>query len=60
VIATILSSSDSAPLSSVMICWNTIATTLNMSFRDELLIFGAWTDLVLAAVVPQERQGRPV
>jgi hypothetical protein len=41
---TILSSSHSAPLSSVMICRNTVTTTVNMSFRDELFSLGACTD----------------
>jgi hypothetical protein len=36
-----------APLSSVMICWNTVPSTLNLSFRDELSTLGAWPDLVL-------------
>jgi hypothetical protein len=44
VMAIILSSSDSAPFSSVMICWNTASTTMNMSFRDELFALGVWTD----------------
>jgi hypothetical protein len=39
----ILSSSDSAPLSSVMICWNIVATTVNTFFRDELFALRAWT-----------------
>jgi hypothetical protein len=49
--ATIVSSSHSSPLSSVMICWNTLATTLNMSFRDRLnwlswyLLLGAWSQI---------------
>jgi hypothetical protein len=37
VIAIILSS-DTALLTSVMICWNIIVAILNMSFRDELYI----------------------
>jgi hypothetical protein len=44
VMVTILFSSDSAPLSYVMICWNTIMTILNKSFRDELFTLGVWTD----------------
>jgi hypothetical protein len=43
VIVIILSSSDSAPLSSVMMCWNIVATTVNMSFTDELFLLGVWT-----------------
>jgi hypothetical protein len=35
---------DSAPLSSVMMCWNNFAATLNMSFTDELFLLQAWTD----------------
>jgi hypothetical protein len=31
------------PHFAVMICWNIVATTLNM-FRDELFALGAWTD----------------
>jgi hypothetical protein len=42
--AIILSSSVSTPFSSVMICWNTVATAVNMSFRDELFALGAWND----------------
>jgi hypothetical protein len=41
--ATILLSSDTAPLSSVIICC-TIAATLNMSSRDDVHTLGAWTD----------------
>jgi hypothetical protein len=44
VMATIVSSYDLAPLSSVMVCWNNDWTTLNMSFRDELFTLGSWTD----------------
>jgi hypothetical protein len=40
--ATILSSSDSAPVSSVMIYWNTIVITLNMLFRDKLFTLWVW------------------
>jgi hypothetical protein len=44
---TILSSSDSAPLNYVVICWNTIVTTLNMSFKDVLpiLVLGTLYDI---------------
>jgi hypothetical protein len=42
VMAIILSSSGSAPLRRVMVCWNIVATTVNM-FRDELFALGAWT-----------------
>lgn len=45
--AIILSSSDSAPLSSVIICRNIILCTLNMLFRDELFALGGWTNLVV-------------
>jgi hypothetical protein len=31
-------------LSSVMICWSTVETALNISFIDELFTLGAWTD----------------
>jgi hypothetical protein len=41
--ATILFSSDTAPLSSVII-WCTVVATLNMSSKDELFTGGAWTD----------------
>jgi hypothetical protein len=53
--ATILSSSDSAALSSVIIYWNTSSTALNMSFGDEFIVYimslnwlwaRAWTDSV--------------
>jgi hypothetical protein len=44
VMAIVLSSSDSATLSSVMICWSTVATTVDMSFRYELFALGASTD----------------
>jgi hypothetical protein len=44
---TILSSSVSTPSNSVLICWNTVATTLYMSFRGELFALGAWSDLIL-------------
>jgi hypothetical protein len=37
-------SSGLAPLCSVMICWNIVATTVNMSFTDELFALGIWTD----------------
>jgi hypothetical protein len=40
-----LSPSLSDPMSSVMICWNTVVTALNMSFRDELFPIGSWTEL---------------
>jgi hypothetical protein len=40
----ILSSSDSDPLGSAMICWNMVATSFNESLRDELFALGAWTD----------------
>jgi hypothetical protein len=43
VMTTVLPSSDSVPLSSDTICWNTFATTVNMSFRDELFASGAWS-----------------
>jgi hypothetical protein len=42
--AIILSSSGSAPMSSVMMCWNIVANNVNMSFREELFALGAWTD----------------
>jgi hypothetical protein len=42
--AFVLSSSGLAPLSSVVICWNIIGITLNMSFRDELFALEAWTE----------------
>jgi hypothetical protein len=42
-------------LSSVMTCWNIVATDVNMSFRDELFALGPWTDLVLVVCV--SRQG---
>jgi hypothetical protein len=38
----IILSSDSAPLSCAMICRNIVATTVNMSFREELFALGAW------------------
>jgi hypothetical protein len=41
VMAFILPSSDAAPLSFVIICRNAVATTLDMSFRDELFESGA-------------------
>jgi hypothetical protein len=43
-IAIILSTSDTAPLSSVMICLFIVATTVNKSFRDELFALGVWTN----------------
>jgi hypothetical protein len=44
--AIIFSFSDSAPLSFVMICWNAVATIVNMSLREELFALGVWTDWV--------------
>jgi hypothetical protein len=54
-----LSSSGSGPLSYVMICWNIVATTVDM-FRDELFALGAWTGLnwvtwYVLLVVPEWR-----
>jgi hypothetical protein len=43
VVVTILTSSDSAPLSFVMLCRNIVATTVSMSFRDELFALVAGT-----------------
>jgi hypothetical protein len=57
VMAIILSSSDSAPLSSVVICWNIVVTTLNMSFRDKLFALGAWTDWLGACCLCLKRGG---
>lgn len=48
--ALILSSSGSAPRRPVMICRNTITTTLSMSFRDEIFTLGAPTDRLTAVV----------
>jgi hypothetical protein len=42
--AIILSSPDSAPLNTVMICWNTVATTVNVSFKDGLFALWVPTD----------------
>lgn len=61
----ILSSSNSAPLNSGTICWNIVATTVNMSFRDELFALGPE---YLLLVVPRRKghsslsvwQDRPV
>jgi hypothetical protein len=39
----ILSYSDSSPLSSVIIYWNIVVTTVNM-FRNELFALGDWTN----------------
>jgi hypothetical protein len=44
VMVAILSSSVSAPLRSVMICWSTFATTLKVSFSDKLCTWGVWAD----------------
>jgi hypothetical protein len=55
--AIILSSSDSAPLSSVVIYWNIVATTVNMLFRDELFALGAWTDCLGACWLCLTREG---
>jgi hypothetical protein len=44
VLAIILSSSDSAPLTSVMTCWSVVATPVNMSFEDEQFALGASND----------------
>jgi hypothetical protein len=56
------------PRRAVMICWNTVATTLNLSLRDDLFISGDWTDLVLVGCASREAglsflsrwRGRPV
>jgi hypothetical protein len=53
----ILSSPDSAPLSSVMSCWNAVATTVDMSFRDELFGLGAWTDWLGTCWLCLKRRG---
>jgi hypothetical protein len=42
--STTLSFTDFAPLNSVMICWNIVATTVIMSLRDVLFALGVWTD----------------
>jgi hypothetical protein len=44
VMTIILSSSDSAPWRFVKICWNIIATVVNMSLGDELFALGDRTD----------------
>jgi hypothetical protein len=50
--ATLLSSSDSAPLSSVMICWNTVAITLKCC--------SGTTDYIRRCLISPTVAGRPV
>jgi hypothetical protein len=47
-------------MSSVMICWNTVATTVDMSLRDELFTLGAWTDLSLVVGCASREVGNSV
>jgi hypothetical protein len=56
--ATILFSSDTVPLSSVIICC-TIVATLNMSSKDELFTEGAWTDWPVYWLFCCERRWSP-
>jgi hypothetical protein len=58
VMTIILSSSDSAPPSCVAICWNTVTTNLKVAFRDELLTWGAWTNLVLVVGCASREAGQ--